>query len=102
VVDRFEEKKRSEGGSPELSVAALTADWEPKVEARTGGRGGRRLGRVAARRYTGARGRVGWGFRGPGQRCTVVPQRWHGSALGGGGRRKEKGSFIGSGSPYSG
>jgi hypothetical protein len=40
VVDRFEAKKRSEGGSPELSTAALTADGEPAAEARTGGRGG--------------------------------------------------------------
>jgi hypothetical protein len=103
VVDRFEARKRlGGGGSPELSVAALVAGGETTAEARTGGRGGRRLGRVAARRYTGARVRVGWGFRGPGRRCTVVPQRRHGSALGGGGRRKEKGSFIGSGSLYSG
>jgi hypothetical protein len=33
---------------------------ESTVEARTGGRGGRRLGRGAARRCTRAQGRVGW------------------------------------------
>jgi hypothetical protein len=37
----------------------LAADEEPAVEARTGGRGGRRLGRGAARRCTRARGWVG-------------------------------------------
>jgi hypothetical protein len=50
VVDRFEANKRSEGGSPELSTAVLAVDGEPAVEARAGGRGGRRLGRGAARR----------------------------------------------------
>jgi hypothetical protein len=79
VVDRFEEKKRSEGGSPELSMAALTADWEPTVEARTGGRGGRRLGR----------GWVGWEFGGAGAALhggsTMVAQwRSRGTEDGGG------------------
>jgi hypothetical protein len=36
----------------------LVADGEPAVEAGTGGRGGRRLGRGAVRRYTRARGWV--------------------------------------------
>jgi hypothetical protein len=43
VVDQFEAKKWSEGGSLELSTMALVADWEPATEARTRGRGGRRL-----------------------------------------------------------
>jgi hypothetical protein len=53
-----------EGCSSELSTAALAADGETAVEARTGGRGGWRLDRGAARRCTGAQGRVDWGFGG--------------------------------------
>jgi hypothetical protein len=99
VVDRFEVKKRSEGGSPELSTTALAADWEPKAEAWTGGRGGRRLGRGAARRCTEALGRVSWEFGGArvvlhGRSTTAA---WWRS--GGGGRRREKGSFTGVGLP---
>jgi hypothetical protein len=89
VVDRFEVKKRSEGGSPELSTTALAADWEPEAEAWTGGRGGRRLGWGAARRCTEALGRVSWEFGG----ARVVLRS------GGGGRRREKGSFTGVGLP---
>jgi hypothetical protein len=67
VVDRFKVRKRSGGGgSLELSTAVLAADGETAVEARTGSRGGRRLGRGAARRCTGAWGRVDWRFRGVG------------------------------------
>jgi hypothetical protein len=102
VVDRFKVRKRSEGRAPELSMAALAADGETVAEGRTGCRGGRRLGRGAARRYTRARGRVGWGFGGVGEvlhgGSTMVARR----RSGGGGRRKEKGSFTGSGSLYSG
>jgi hypothetical protein len=43
VVDQFEAKKWSEGGSLELSTMTLVADGEPATEARTRGRGGRRL-----------------------------------------------------------
>jgi hypothetical protein len=64
VVDRFEARKRSEGGSPELSTAVLVADGGTTAEAWTRGRGGKRLGRGAARRCTGAQGRVGWGIGG--------------------------------------
>jgi hypothetical protein len=60
VVDRFEARKRSEGGSPKLSTATPVADGETEAEAWTGGRGGRRLGWGAARRCTRARGWVGW------------------------------------------
>jgi hypothetical protein len=61
-VDRFEAKKRSEGGSPEVSMVVLAAAGEPAVEARTRGQGGRRLGRGAARSCIGAQGvRRGWG-----------------------------------------
>jgi hypothetical protein len=66
VVDRFEVRKRSEGGSPELSTVALVANGETAMKGRTGGRGGKRLGREATRRCTGARGRVGSGFGGVG------------------------------------
>jgi hypothetical protein len=59
VVDRFEARKRSEGGSPKLSTATPVADGETEAEAWTGGRGGRRLGWGAARRCTRARGWVG-------------------------------------------
>jgi hypothetical protein len=104
VVDRFEVRKMSEGGSPKLSTVALAADGETAAEARTGGRGGWRLDRGAARRCTGAQLRDGstGGSEGPGWRCTVVPQWRHDNAVGGGGRRKEKGSFMGLGSLYSG
>jgi hypothetical protein len=37
VVDRFEVRKRSEGGSPELSTVVLAADGETAAEGRTGG-----------------------------------------------------------------
>jgi hypothetical protein len=102
VVDRFEVRKRSEGGSPELSTVVLAADGETAAEGRTGGRGGRRLCRGAARHCTGVQGRVGWEFRG-------VREALHGGSTmvawqrsGGGGRRKEKGPFTRSGSLYSG
>jgi hypothetical protein len=36
---------------------------KPTVEARIGGRGGRRLGRGAAWRYTRARGWLGWALK---------------------------------------
>jgi hypothetical protein len=36
-VDRFEVRKRSEGGSPELSTVVLAADGETAAEGRTGG-----------------------------------------------------------------
>jgi hypothetical protein len=42
------------------------------------------------------------GSEGSGRRCTVVPHWRHGGAVGGGGLRKEKGSFTGLGSLYSG
>jgi hypothetical protein len=103
VVDRFEVKKRSEGGSSEQSTTALAADWEPEAEAWTGGRGGRRLGRGAARHCTAPEVRDGsaGSSEGPGWRCTVVPQWWHGGAVGveGGGGRK--GPSWGSGNLYS-
>jgi hypothetical protein len=38
VVDRFEVRKRSEGGSSELSTVALATDGETAVEAWIGGR----------------------------------------------------------------
>jgi hypothetical protein len=99
VVDYFEAKKRSEGGSPKLSTTVLVADEEPMMEARTGGRGGMRLGRGAARCCTGARGRVSWEFRG----ARMVLHRGSTSAAqrcsGVGGRRREKGSFTGVGLP---
>jgi hypothetical protein len=90
VVDRFEARKRLE-----LSMAMLAADGEMAGEARTGGRGGRRLGLGAARRCIGAWGRVGWGFGGAeaalhGDSTTAARQR-----SGGRGRRKEKESFTG-------
>jgi hypothetical protein len=37
VVDRFEVKKTSEGGSPELSTVLLAGDGEPVTEARARG-----------------------------------------------------------------
>jgi hypothetical protein len=99
MVDRFEVKKRSDGGSPELPTMMLAADGEPAAEARTGGRGGRRLGRE----LRGAAPELGDGStmssKGPGWCCTVVPQWWHDGAVGGGGRRREKGSFLGVGLP---
>jgi hypothetical protein len=96
VVDRFEARKRLE-----LSMAMLAADGEMVGEARTGGRGGRRLGLGATRRCTGAWGRVGWGSEGSGRHCMVIPQQRHDSAVGakGGGRRKSL--SRGSGSLYS-
>jgi hypothetical protein len=36
---------------------------------------------------------------GPGRCCMVVPQQHHGGAVGGEGRRREKGSFTGVGLP---
>jgi hypothetical protein len=84
VVDRFEARKWSGGGAPELSTAVLAVDLEMTAEARIGGRGGRRLGRGAARRCIGARGRVGWGFG-------AALQFHNGGTVaqwGGGGRRK--------------
>jgi hypothetical protein len=60
VVDQFEARKRSEGGSPQLSMVVLAADGETAAEARTRGQGGRRLSRGAVRRCTRARGWVGW------------------------------------------
>jgi hypothetical protein len=56
AADRFEVTEGSEGGSPGLSMAALVADGEPAVVACAGGRGGRCLGRGAARGPGGARG----------------------------------------------
>jgi hypothetical protein len=82
VVDQFEAKKRSEGGSPELSTVVLAADGEPAVEARTGGRGsGDWVGELrgtAPEHGDGSAGRS----KGPGQHCTVVPQWRHGGAVG--------------------
>jgi hypothetical protein len=95
VVDQFEARNRSEGGSLELSMAALAADGETAAEAGTGGRGGRRLGRGAAWRCTGARGRVGWGFRGDGVALHGGSTMAAWRRIGGGGQSKEKGSFTG-------
>jgi hypothetical protein len=99
VVDWFDARKRSEGGSLELFVAAPVVDREMVAEARTGGRGGRRLGQGATRRCTGARGRVDWGFEEAGAVLhggSTMAAWWH---CGGGGWRKEKGSFTGVGLP---
>jgi hypothetical protein len=52
VVDRFDVKKRSEGGSPVLSTVVLACDGESVKEGRARGQGGRQLVRGAARRYT--------------------------------------------------
>jgi hypothetical protein len=92
VVDWFEARKRSVWGSPELSTVALAADGETTAEARTGGRGGRRLGQGAARRCTGARGRVGWGFGGAGVALhggSTMAAHWRS-----GGRRVEEGERV--------
>jgi hypothetical protein len=99
VVDRFEVRNRSEGGSPELFTATLVADGETSVEARTRGRGGRPLGRGAVWRCTGARGWVGWGFGGAEAALHDGSKMAARQRSGGGGRRKEKGSFTGVGLP---
>jgi hypothetical protein len=81
-----------EGGSSELSTAALAADGEPVAEARTRGRGGRRLGQGAARRGTEARGRVGWEFGGAGATLhggSTTAARWRSR-----GRKAEEGERV--------
>jgi hypothetical protein len=102
VVDRFEARKMSEGGSPELSTAALgltkkrRLKHEPRVEE-----AGDWVGELRGAAPELRDGSTG-GSEGSGWRCTVVPQRRHDNTVGGGGRRKEKGSFTGLGSLYSG
>jgi hypothetical protein len=82
VVDQFEAKKRSEGGSPELSTVVLAADGEPAVEARTGGRGsGDWVGELRGTALEHGDGSAERS-KGPGRHCTVVPQWRHGGAVG--------------------
>jgi hypothetical protein len=68
VVDRFEVRKRSEGGSPELSTVVLVATGETAMKGWTGGRGGKRLGREATRWFHNSGMAAQWGVEGGGRR----------------------------------
>jgi hypothetical protein len=89
VVDRFEAKKRSEGGSPELYMAALGLMGNRRRKHGPGVEGAgdwvRELHGAAPKLRDGTAGST----EGLGWRCTVVPQRRHDDTMGaegGGGR----------------
>jgi hypothetical protein len=97
VVDRFEARKRSGGGGAHRSCPrrCLRLIWKRRRKHELGVEGAGdwvgELHGVAPELGDGSAG-------GSGQRCSsTMVARWHS-----GGRRKEKGSFTGSGSLYSG
>jgi hypothetical protein len=88
----------SEGGSPELSMAALVADGEPAVVEQRNSQGHRRGGRGSSRRQCGAQGGDGEFEGGPGALLCGSSTTAMRCRSGGKGQRRKKrssgGAFI--------